>query len=60
MQGQLDPLKEANAAVVLTGHAFKTHEQVALEMGGGDWAANVDQLADANAKLALARSSGYA
>ena len=27
-------------------------------MGGGDWAANVDQLADANAKLALARSSG--
>lgn len=58
VQGQLDPLKEANAAVVLTGHAFKTHEQVALEMGGGDWAANVDQLADANAKLALARSSG--
>lgn len=45
VQGQLDPLKEANAAVILTKHGFKTHEQVTLEMGGGDWESNMEQLA---------------
>lgn len=45
VQGQLDPLKEANAAVILTEHGFKTHEQVTLEMGGGDWESNMEQLA---------------
>ena len=54
VQGQLDPLKEANAAVVLVDHGFKTHEQVTREMGGGDWDANVEQLAVENAKLAAA------
>lgn len=54
VQGQLDPLKEANAAVILTEHGFKTHEQVTLEMGGGDWESNVEQLAFENQKLAEA------
>ena len=54
VQGQIDPLKEANAAVVLVDHGFKTHEQVTREMGGGDWDANVEQLAVENAKLAAA------
>ena len=54
VQGQLDPLKEANAAVVLVDHGFKTHEQVTRELGGGDWEDNVEQLADENAKLAQA------
>ena len=52
--GQLDPLKEANAAVVLVDHGFKTHEQVTRELGGGDWEANVEQLKAENAKLAEA------
>lgn len=54
VQGQLDPLKEANAAVILTEHGFKTHEQVALEMGGGDWESNIEQLAIENQRLAEA------
>lgn len=54
VQGQLDPLKEANAAVILTEHGFKTHEQVTREMGGGDWEANVEQLAIENKRLAEA------
>lgn len=52
--GQLDPLKEANAAVILTEHGFKTHEQVALEMGGGDWESNIEQLAIENQRPAEA------
>ena len=60
VQGQLDPLKEANAAVALTEHGFKTHEQVTREMGGGDWEANVEQLAAENRKLSGARSMSAA
>ena len=60
VQGQLDPLKEANAAVTLTEHGFKTHEQVAREMGGGDWEANVEQLAAENRRLSEARSTSVA
>ncbi|MGM9640371.1 MAG: phage portal protein [Faecousia sp.] len=52
VQGQLDPLKEAKAAVLLTDHAIKTHEQVTREMGGGDWDSNVEQLKAENALLA--------
>ena len=44
-QGQLDPLKEAKAAVLLTSHAIKTHAQVTREIGGGDWEANAVQVA---------------
>lgn len=54
VQGQLDPLKEANAAVITVNHGFKTHEQVTREMGGGDWEENVEQLARENAMLTAA------
>lgn len=54
VQGQLDPLKEANAAVITVNHGFKTHEQVTREMGGGDWEENVEQLARENAMLVAA------
>ena len=50
--GQLDTLKEADAAVILTEHGFKTHEQVALETGG-DWESNI-QLVIKNQRLAEA------
>ena len=54
VQGSLDPLKEAKAAVLLIQHALKTHEQVTRETGGGDWDENVEQLAAENEKLAAA------
>ena len=54
VQGSLDPLKEAKAAVLQIQHALKTHEQVTRETGGGDWYENVESLAAENALLAAA------
>jgi capsid protein len=51
VQGQLDPLKEAKAAITLIDRGIKTHEQVCMEMSGGDWEENVEQLARENALL---------
>lgn len=58
VQGQLDPLKEAKAAVLMTNHAIKTHEQVTREMGGGDWHENVGNLKLENELLSEAGASG--
>lgn len=58
VQGSLDPLKEAKAAVLQIQHALKTHEQVTRETGGGDWDENVEQLTAENAKLAAAGGGG--
>lgn len=52
VQGSLDPLKEATAAVLKIQHGLKTHEQATMEDSGGDWDANVEQLAAENEKLA--------
>lgn len=41
VQGQLDPLKEVNAAIKQVQEGFKSREQITLEMGGGDWNDNV-------------------
>lgn len=60
VQGSLDPLKEAKAAVLQIQHALKTHEQVTREMGGGNWDENVEQLAAENAKLAAAGGGSIA
>ncbi len=54
VQGSLDPLKEASAAVLQIQHALKTHEQVTMELSGGTWDANVEQLAVENEKLKAA------
>lgn len=54
VQSSLDPLKEARAAVLQIQNALKTHEQVAREMGGGDWDENAEQLKRENEKLAEA------
>ena len=51
IQGQIDPLKESNAAVIQLSHGIKTHQQVAREMGGGDWDENVAQLKRENELL---------
>lgn len=61
VQGSLDPLKEAKAAILQIQHALKTHNQVAREMGGEDWDENVEMLADENRRLAEAKAGllGY-
>lgn len=53
-QGSLDPLKEANAAVVHLQNGIKTHEEVTREVSGGDWEANVEQLRLENQMLGAA------
>lgn len=58
VQGSIDPLKEAEAAVLQIQHALKTHEQVTMEVSGGDWDANVEQLAAENARLTAAGGGG--
>lgn len=58
VQGQLDPLKEAKAAILMTNHAIKTHEQVTREMGGGDWNENAVSLKLENELLSEAGASG--
>ena len=50
-QGQLDPKKEAEAAITLVANGIKTHEQVTREMSGGDWESNVEQLKHENELL---------
>lgn len=51
VQGQIDPSKEIKAAIMTADHAFKTHEQLTTELGGGDWEENVEQLKRENEKL---------
>ncbi|WP_409969606.1 phage portal protein [Bengtsoniella intestinalis] len=55
VQGQLDPLKEVNAAEKQVNNAFKTRSSVTLEMGGGDWHENVSEMAIENQMLADAQ-----
>jgi lambda family phage portal protein len=51
VQGILDPVKETKAAVTVLGKGWKTNEQVTIEMGGGNWEDNVEQLARENELL---------
>lgn len=55
VQGTLDPKKEVEAAILQVHHGFRTHEQVARELGGGDWEENVEQLKRENEMLKAAR-----
>ncbi|MEG1513794.1 MAG: phage portal protein [Clostridia bacterium] len=54
VQGQLDPTKEVKADILAADRAFKTHEQIAREYGGGDWEENVEQLKRENEALRAA------
>lgn len=56
VQGQLDPLKEAKAAILLADRGIKTHEQITRELGGGDWRENVEQLRLENELLLQAKA----
>ena len=54
VQSQLDPKKEAEAAILLINRGIKTHEQVTRELGGGDWGDNVEELTRENEMLSAA------
>lgn len=43
-QTHLDPVKEANAAVIEVTHGWKTNEQITREFYGGDWHENAAAL----------------
>lgn len=59
VQGQLDPLKEAKAAVIMADQGFKTREQLTRELGGGDWNENVEQMGLEQEKLLIAGGGNY-
>ena len=59
VQGSIDPTKEAKANIMLVDRGFKTHEQIAQEIGGGDWEENVEQLKAENARLKEAGGGTY-
>lgn len=54
-QGQLDPVKEITAEILAVGEGFSTRSQSTIRLNGGQWDANVDQLARENEKLAQAK-----
>lgn len=60
VQGQLDPKKEAEAALALISEGLKTHEQITRELGGGDWEENIEQLAHENEMLEKAGGKNFA
>lgn len=47
-QGQLDPVKEVNAAVTRIEHGLSTHDTEAQELTGSNFYANIRQLGDEN------------
>lgn len=54
VQGQLDPKKEAEAALALASAGVKTYEQITRELGGGDFEENAEQLKHEKELLASA------
>lgn len=56
-QGQLDPVKEITAEILAVGEGFSTREQSTIRLNGGQWDANVDQLARENVRLAAANAA---
>lgn len=59
VQGQLDPKKEAEAALALASYGVKTYQQITREFGGGDFIANVEELARENEALEKAGAIEY-
>lgn len=53
-QGQLDPTKEVQAAVMAIENGLTTREAEAIKLNGSEYAANVDKLASENERLRVA------
>lgn len=56
-QGQLDPTKEVNAAILAIQHGLSTHAQESIKLNGSEFAANVALLQSENEKLAAANTA---
>jgi lambda family phage portal protein len=56
-QGQLDPVKEITAEILACGEGFSTREQSTIRLNGGQWDANVEQIARENQRLAVAKGT---
>lgn len=50
-QGQLDPTKEINAELLAISEGITTREQATIRLNGGQWDANIEQIARENKKL---------
>lgn len=57
--GQIDPLKEVNAAILRVQHGFSTREREAVELNGSDFAENAAQLLrEASVMADISRAAG--
>lgn len=56
-QGQLDPVKEIEAEIKAVEHGFSTHEQSTIKLNGGQWDANMRQIADEKKRIAAASAA---
>ena len=56
--GQIDPVKEVTAAILRVQQAFSTHEKETIELTGGDWDKNIDQVIRENELLQQIRPAG--
>ena len=56
-QSQIDPSKEVKAAIEAVHEGFKTHEQATVELDGGDWEENMDQLEREKIRLGEVRGT---
>jgi lambda family phage portal protein len=54
--GQIDPVKEVDAAVKRVQEGFSTREKETIELTGGDWDKNITQVARENKLLSEARA----
>lgn len=55
--GQIDPIKEVNAAIKRVEQGFSTREKETIELTGGDWDKNIEQVARENELLRRARGA---
>jgi len=55
-QGQIDPTKEVEAAIMRVKQGFSTRERETYELTGGNWDDNIDQITRENELLAKANS----
>jgi len=55
--GQIDPTKEVEAAIKRVSEGFSTRERETIELTGGDWDKNIEQIIRENSLLRMARMS---
>ena len=54
--GQIDPTKEVEAAIKRVSEGFSTRERETIELTGGDWDKNIEQVTRENERLNKARA----